>query len=77
MNSGVRIRLSLKQKEVLRRINEMQPVSTMRLGYGRGNFRTLLALESKGLIGQGKTSLLGRLWSLTDAGKGLLSGSSR
>jgi hypothetical protein len=48
------------------------PVSAFRLGFIGKKFKTLLLLEQKGLIAQGKTSLLGRLWSLTDAGRRFL-----
>jgi hypothetical protein len=58
---------------MLMKIDELQPVSTMRLGIKSRNFGMLLALEENGLIAQGKTSLLGKLWSLTSAGRVCLS----
>lgn len=67
------MKLAKKQKELLKKIGELQPVSTVRLGIKNKHIGTLVALEENGLIAEGKSSLLGRLWSLTDAGRSRLS----
>jgi ABC-type polysaccharide/polyol phosphate export permease len=61
----------------LQQIGESQPVSAIRLGFFGKKFKALVLLEQKELIAQRKSSLLGRLWSLTDAGRNFLNGSSR
>jgi len=75
-NESIPMRLSRKQKNILQQIGESQPVSAFRLGFIGKKFKALVLLEQKGLIAQGETSLLGRLWSLTDAGRSFLKGSS-
>jgi hypothetical protein len=72
MNDGIPIRLSRKQKNILKQIGESQPVSTFRLGFIGKKFEPMVLLEQNGLIARGKSSQLGRLWSLTDAGRSFL-----
>jgi hypothetical protein len=76
-SESIPMRLSQKQKKLLQQIEESQPVSAIRLGFFGKKVKTLLLLEQKGLIDQGETSLLGRLWSLTVAGRSFLKGSYR